>query len=300
MSPRVRLWIKVGLFAAVLGPLVVLKHDQNGREVAHEAGRPARARTHFLAVAEIERFYDRKLFGVVGEGSDGLGFERVRAKLDPSGAANHYAAWTVGQSEGHVIPASFREPGRPETVQMRFFAGRLRTVWVDAPPFVDPPLPLWDEGEAVRKTAGVVAALVWLVAIIGAYREPLLRRRLAPLALATALIAMAAWSVEPPAAIRGPGLRVPGGPWIGAALVLLALPVVYRKWRPKVVDAGRCRRCNYDLTGNQSGVCPECGEPTPAEAVRRRKARAAQFAAALESEEPTNLLTAGDPGALPT
>lgn len=25
----------------------------------------------------------------------------------------------------------------------------------------------------------------------------------------------------------------------------------------------RCRRCRYDLTGNVSGVCPECGTPIP-------------------------------------
>jgi hypothetical protein len=25
---------------------------------------------------------------------------------------------------------------------------------------------------------------------------------------------------------------------------------------------GRCPRCGYDLTGNTSGVCPECGEPS--------------------------------------
>ena len=25
---------------------------------------------------------------------------------------------------------------------------------------------------------------------------------------------------------------------------------------------GRCRRCNYDLTGNLSGICPECGTAT--------------------------------------
>lgn len=27
-----------------------------------------------------------------------------------------------------------------------------------------------------------------------------------------------------------------------------------------------CRRCRYDLTGNTSGVCPECGTPIPAKA----------------------------------
>ena len=29
--------------------------------------------------------------------------------------------------------------------------------------------------------------------------------------------------------------------------------------RPK---PGHCRRCAYNLTGNTSGICPECGEPT--------------------------------------
>jgi ABC-type ATPase with predicted acetyltransferase domain len=28
--------------------------------------------------------------------------------------------------------------------------------------------------------------------------------------------------------------------------------------------AGRCAECGYDLTGNTSGVCPECGTQTPA------------------------------------
>ena len=26
---------------------------------------------------------------------------------------------------------------------------------------------------------------------------------------------------------------------------------------------GLCLHCGYDLTGNVSGVCPECGAPTP-------------------------------------
>ena len=28
------------------------------------------------------------------------------------------------------------------------------------------------------------------------------------------------------------------------------------------VPLGHCRVCHYDLTGNESGVCPECGEAT--------------------------------------
>ena len=28
-------------------------------------------------------------------------------------------------------------------------------------------------------------------------------------------------------------------------------------------DPHFCRRCGYDRTGNQSGICPECGTPFP-------------------------------------
>jgi hypothetical protein len=33
--------------------------------------------------------------------------------------------------------------------------------------------------------------------------------------------------------------------------------------RSKSALAGKCGRCEYDLTGNVSGVCPECGGPIP-------------------------------------
>ena len=37
------------------------------------------------------------------------------------------------------------------------------------------------------------------------------------------------------------------------------------QWKqvPRRKREGRCLRCGYDLTGNASGVCPECGEATP-------------------------------------
>ena len=34
-------------------------------------------------------------------------------------------------------------------------------------------------------------------------------------------------------------------------------------WGP---PPGHCRRCGYNLTGNESGVCPECATPVPKEA----------------------------------
>jgi hypothetical protein len=49
----------------------------------------------------------------------------------------------------------------------------------------------------------------------------------------------------------------------------------------------RCANCDYDLTGNISGACPECGQPTPAEARRRRNADLAPLALAIESTHVT-------------
>jgi hypothetical protein len=49
-------------------------------------------------------------------------------------------------------------------------------------------------------------------------------------------------------------LEVP--PWMVAIPLLIAAGVVHRRNRPK---PNRCRNCEYDLTGNVSGVCPECG-----------------------------------------
>jgi uncharacterized paraquat-inducible protein A len=34
-----------------------------------------------------------------------------------------------------------------------------------------------------------------------------------------------------------------------------------RKSRQFSKIAGRCLKCGYDLTKNQSGICPECGTP---------------------------------------
>ncbi len=49
----------------------------------------------------------------------------------------------------------------------------------------------------------------------------------------------------------------------GLAISVVALFIVaIRRLRrsPRAATDGKCRSCGYNLTGNESGVCPECGE----------------------------------------
>jgi hypothetical protein len=59
--------------------------------------------------------------------------------------------------------------------------------------------------------------------------------------------------------------------WYGAVIGgASALPGLWclawgarRVRRRRLARGNRCTRCGYDLTGNESGVCPECGTPAP-------------------------------------
>jgi len=57
--------------------------------------------------------------------------------------------------------------------------------------------------------------------------------------------------------------------FVAAALALLTVPWIKSKLahRQRMRRAGQrqCISCGYDLTGNTSGVCPECGTPLPDE-----------------------------------
>ncbi|MCP4593487.1 MAG: hypothetical protein GY842_22345 [bacterium] len=53
-------------------------------------------------------------------------------------------------------------------------------------------------------------------------------------------------------------------PWSLVAVVLACIPtrMVYTSLRWEVLenDGRYCVTCGYDLTANESGTCPECGE----------------------------------------
>ncbi len=44
-------------------------------------------------------------------------------------------------------------------------------------------------------------------------------------------------------------------------LLIFGFPTLVA-WRRDRVKPGHCRSCDYDLTGNESGRCPECATPT--------------------------------------
>jgi hypothetical protein len=65
---------------------------------------------------------------------------------------------------------------------------------------------------------------------------------------------------------------IPFGPYFIVSIILLvflwvALFVPFwrarRRYKRTLAAGPLCIECGYDLTGNISGVCPECGEPTP-------------------------------------
>ncbi len=62
--------------------------------------------------------------------------------------------------------------------------------------------------------------------------------------------------------------------WIPLLLAVVTTGVLsWRRYR-LVNRAGHCVSCGYDLTGNTSGVCPECGVEIPdLEAVREFNGR---------------------------
>ena len=75
------------------------------------------------------------------------------------------------------------------------------------------------------------------------------------------------------------GSRFPSPPWRGHAILLplwmpfliVAIPTAYLWWiGRRRVPPGRCQRCGYDLTGNISGTCPECGKKIADHALLER------------------------------
>ncbi len=56
--------------------------------------------------------------------------------------------------------------------------------------------------------------------------------------------------------------------WLAFFTGMLILSQAFER-RQQIRHTTRCGGCRYDLTGNQSGTCPECGMPIPSEQRER-------------------------------
>ena len=63
------------------------------------------------------------------------------------------------------------------------------------------------------------------------------------------------------AKVLGELARVEYAPIIALILVLPVYVLVIRTIIRRKPEQGYCQNCGYNLTGNVSGVCPECGTP---------------------------------------
>jgi hypothetical protein len=123
-----------------------------------------------------------------------------------------------------------------------------------------------------------VAAFLWIITIWPFWLLMPSRGYYSALTCATALLptyllarlvsshGMAVWAGSAAGILMLQGLRIVPGRNDLALIYLLVPPIagltaaiVDSFTRPKPPRPGRCRSCDYDLTGNVSGVCPECG-----------------------------------------
>jgi hypothetical protein len=131
-----------------------------------------------------------------------------------------------------------------------------------ARPSVGPP-PLWSEGEKLRQTVRQSGPWTWVALLVmaGMTDDRRRARRVAHLllgiAVLIALAVLATPNVLPRRASDDQLLWL-----IGATLMLGVSAFVLRHaMTGRRTEMGRCETCGYNLRGNISGICPECGTP---------------------------------------
>jgi len=55
--------------------------------------------------------------------------------------------------------------------------------------------------------------------------------------------------------------------WMVLSLLLILPTFAFVRHLPKRLSLNLCTNCRYNLTGNTSGTCPECGSPVPSSAA---------------------------------
>lgn len=114
----------------------------------------------------------------------------------------------------------------------------------------------------VRIYVGFLLVAGWIAVLIAAFRLRNSRRKAAAWLVAlAALFAFSRIMAETPEEMP----RVDVDDWsqiISGGMLLVSLAILlWPRRKPSADDAPHCHKCGYNLTGNISGICPECGTP---------------------------------------
>lgn len=157
----------------------------------------------------------------------------------------------------------FREPVTGGRLECMFDQRGLLENWGVSPPAepADVPDALWEVGENVR--TAIIEAARWicfgLLLLFGPWANQPPARPFLIGVVGVALLDALARSLTPPVAGRWFSI-IPTDVAASAGIIVLAILVLQfsHLWK-RHRDPAACRACGYNLTGNQSGVCPECG-----------------------------------------
>jgi len=114
---------------------------------------------------------------------------------------------------------------------------------------------------------GIVFLALLLVARLTKIRDAAVIQRLLVHLLSMAMLAVSiTWALDPDPWGRYRRTDIHADQWIVLGLIAATLiTVVFTYRRKKPLPLGFCPTCGYNLTGNISGICPECGTPVPEE-----------------------------------
>jgi hypothetical protein len=279
-----RTWRRtLALWAAVVVVCTAVGGISREVEARYQRARSEQVRQNLTAIA----LHSHVAYGVHYEMQSLEGFEQMFNKGQPLRRlpSPHESVTRVLLPGGAVDP---RFEGF--AVRLTFAHGSLGRNTLRLASAIPPPVHAGPSPETLALLArlrramlvfGAAGAIIALLTLPFARRW---RRQVAQVMLACVLVAAVGWAAEPGRdwsflELRAP---LPIGLLVAALLSIAAmLPPV----RSNSSATPRCQDCGYDLTGNVSGVCPECGQPTPRGKIERWRGVAERIEHVGEPEE---------------
>jgi hypothetical protein len=170
--------------------------------------------------------------------------------------------------EGSVTSLVYTDPNTGGQALLGFKDHRWTNVTTVHPSFPSMNLGWFESVNVTRRITYMLGYIVWLfllvMLMIDLRNSPW--KRHTPMAIDVLMMGILATTL----ALLGPNPLRALFDWFqddAAAWGMLIIPIstialgfaIYRSRKPAGAKAPRCKSCGYNLTGNQSGVCPECG-----------------------------------------